>query len=69
MSKEKDYSIESLIIDACDSFDNDLNWGEDGNNYDEYDAVHEIADSALPIYYWDIAQYAAHNSWLMTEKP
>ena len=69
MDKEKDYSIESLIIDACDSFDNDFDWGEDGDNYDEYDVVHEIADNAIPIYYWDIAQYAAHNTWLMTEIP
>ena len=31
--------------------------------------IHEIADSAIPIYYWDIGQYAAHTSWLMTEIP
>ena len=68
-TKEKDYSIESLIIDACDSFDNDFDWGEDGDNYDEDDVVHEIADTSVPIYYWDIAQYAAHNSWLMTVEP
>ena len=36
-SKEKDYSIKSLIIDACDSFDNDFDWGEDGDNYDKDD--------------------------------
>ena len=23
----------------------------------------------MPIYYYDIGQYAAHNSWLMTEIP
>lgn len=68
-TKEKDYSIESLIIDACDSFDNDFDWGEDGDNYDEQDVIHEIADNAVPIYYWDIGQYAAHNTWLMTVKP
>ena len=68
-TKEKDYQLSSLIIDACDSFDNDYDWGEDGDNYDEQEVVHEIADSAIPIYYWDIAQYAAWNTWLMTEKP
>jgi len=31
--------------------------------------IHEIADNAVPIYYYDIGQYAAHNSWLMTETP
>jgi len=69
MSKEKDYSIKSLIRDACDSFDNDFDWGEDGDNYDKDDIVHEVADNAVPIYYWDIAQYAAWNTWLMIEIP
>ena len=69
MSKKEDYSIESLIIDACDSFDNDYDFGEDGDNYDVDDVIHEIADSAVPIYYYDIGLYAAHTSWLMTEIP
>ena len=63
-TKEKDYQLSSLIIDACDEFESE--WDGDG---DEWDLMHEIADSALPIYYWDIAQYAAHNTCLMTEKP
>ena len=62
--KEKDYQLSGLVIDACDVFD------EEAEHYDEHDdAVHEIADGAIPIYYWDIAQYAAHNHWLMTEVP
>ena len=69
MDKEKDYQISSLIKDACDSFDNDYDLGEDGDNYDQDDVLHEIADSGVPIYYYDIGQYAAHNSSLMTEKP
>ena len=68
-TKEKNYKISDLIIDACDSFDNDYDWGEDGDNYDEQDTIHEIADSAVPIYYWDIAQYAAWNTILMQEIP
>jgi len=68
-TKEKDYQISSLIIDACDSFDNDYDWGEDGDNYDKDDIVHEVADNAVPIYYWDIAQYAAWNTGLMQEIP
>ena len=69
MSKKEDYSISSLVIDACHSFDNDYDWGEDGDNYDQDYVVHEIADSAVPIYYYDIGRYAAHTSWLMTEIP
>ena len=68
-TKEKDYQISSLIIDACDSFDNDYDWREEGDNYDVDDTIHEIADNAVPIYYWDVAQYAGYNHWLMTEIP
>ena len=68
-TKENNYQISDLISDACDSFDNDYDWGEDGDNYDEQDIVHEVADNAVPIYYWDIAQYAAWNTELMTEIP
>ena len=63
-TKEKDYQISSLISDACDTYDEEI------EHYDnEDDGIHEIADGAVPIYYWDIAQYAAWNTWLMTEKP
>ena len=64
MSKKEDYSIKSLIIDACDTYDEQI------EHYDnEDDAIHEIADGAIPIYYYDIGRYAAHTSWLMTEIP
>ena len=67
MSKDN-YSIKDLISDACDSFDEE--WDEiKKGHYDSDETIHEIADNAVPIYYWDIAQYAAHESWLMTEKP
>ena len=70
MSKDKcGYNLEDLIIDACDSFDNDYDWGEDGDNYDADDVMHEVADNAVPIHYYDIGQYAAHNPYLMTGVP
>ena len=67
-TKEKDYKISDLIEDACDSLDFD--WEEIQNgHYDQDDIIHEIADNAVPIYYWDIAQYAAWNTELMQEIP
>ena len=65
MSRDKNgYRLEDLVIDACDEFD------EQSEHYDEPDeAVHEITDGFVPIYYYDIAKYAAHNHWLMTEVP
>ena len=61
---KKSYELKDLIIDACDTYDEQIE-----HYNDENDAVHEIADGAVPIYYYDIGQYAAHNSWLMTEIP
>ena len=69
MSKDKcGYNLDDLVVDACDSFDNDYDWGEDGDNYDADDVICEIADNFVPIYYYDIGKYAAHNSWLMIER-
>ena len=72
MSK-KTYELKDLIIDACEELDeairlNKIEIDED-EIYDTDDMIHEIADSGVPIYYYDIGQYAAHNSWLMTEIP
>ena len=67
-SKEKDYQLSSLIADACDTYDSD-DYDDMKEGYDEQDIIHEIADNAVPIYYWDIAQYAAWNFKLMTEIP
>ena len=63
-TKEKDYQLSSLISDACDVYDEEIE-----HYSDEQDAIHEIADGAVPIYYWDIAQYAAWNTELMQEIP
>ena len=65
-TKEKNYQISDLIIDACEEYDDLIDEDED---YVDEDIIHEIADNSIPIYYWDIAQYAAHNTWLMTEIP
>tara|TARA_R100000700_G_C3063473_1_gene77124 strand:+ start:215 stop:520 length:306 start_codon:yes stop_codon:yes gene_type:complete len=67
MSKDKNYELKDLIIDACESFDKD--YGDMRMGYDDDEVIHEIADNYVPIYYYDIGQYAAHNSWLMTEIP
>jgi len=67
-SKEKNYELKDLIIDACDSLEDEWESIEKGE-YDLDDMIHEIAGSAIPIYYWDIAQYAARNTWLMQEIP
>ena len=73
------YDMKDLIINACHTFDTEYwediknkeiyNHLKETREYDIDDMIHEIADNAVPIYYYDIGQYAAHNSWLMTEIP
>ena len=67
MSK-KTYELKDLIIDACDTYDSD-DYDDMKEGYDDSDIIHEIADNAVPIYYWDIAQYAAWNTELMMDIP
>ena len=64
-TKEKYYKLSDLILDACDEFDNIMC----DSDSDEDDVIHEIADTSVPIYYWDIAQYVAWNPLLMQEIP
>ena len=53
-----DYSIKGLIENAINIITTDY---DNYKDMDIYDSIHEISDSCLPIYYWDIAQYIAHN--------
>lgn len=40
MSKDKcGYNLDDLVVDACESFDSDYDWGEDGDNYDADDVI------------------------------
>ena len=66
--KEKDYKLSDLIADACDTLDHDWKAIQRGE-YDLLDYIHEVADNAVPIYYWDIALYSAYNHELMQEIP
>ena len=67
-TKEKEYKLSDLIEDACDTLDHDWKAIQRGE-YDLHDTIHEIADNAVPIYYWDIALYSAYNHELMQEIP
>ena len=52
----KNYDLKVLINDTIEEFKTEY------KNYSDIDnAVTEIADSNVPIYYYDLAQYLAHN--------
>ena len=59
-----DYSIDGLIENAIEILEDEY------QDYDDIDnAIHEITDSCVPIHYWDIAQYMAHNFELLHIDP
>ena len=60
-----DYSIEALIENAIDVLKNEYEYDDTDYPIRIDDAIHEIADNEVPIYYWDIAQYMAHNFELL----
>ena len=69
--KEKNkYFIEDLIASACEELEDIIKFEElDINCDDMHDTIHEVADSSVPIYYYDIAQYCRFNTHLLINKP
>ena len=61
-----DYSIKGLIENGINILTEDY---DDYKDMDIDQAVNEISDSCTPIYYWDIAQYIAHNFELIHIEP
>lgn len=68
--KEKNkYYMDDLIESACYELEDIIKSEElDINCDDMQDTIHEVADSNIPIYYYEIAQYCANNTYLLTNK-
>ena len=68
--KEKNkYYMDDLIENACDELEDIIKSEELDINCDDIDdTIHEIADSNIPIYYYEIARYCAVNTHLLTNK-
>ena len=69
--KEKNkYYMDDLIDSACEELEDIIKFEElDINCDDIQDTIHEVADSNVPIYYYEIAQYCAQNTHLLINTP
>ena len=71
--KEKNkYYMDDLIDSACEELEDIIKHEELDINYDVVsidETIQEIADNNVPIYYYDIAQYCAMNTHLISSTP
>ena len=62
MEKTKTYYTEDLIEEAIEELEEQIQWCEkEKEEYDQDDLISEIADNNIPIYTYDLLQYASNN--------
>ena len=62
MEKTKKYYTEDLIEGAIEDLQDRIQWCEkEKEEYDQDDLISEIADNNIPIYTYDLLQYASNN--------
>jgi hypothetical protein len=65
MEKTKKYYTEDLIEGAIEDIQDRIKWIKENEEEDHYekieDCIHEVADNNIPIYTYDLLQYASNN--------
>ena len=62
MEKTKKYYTSDLIDGAIEDLQDNIQWcKEEKEDYEIDDLIHEIADNNIPIYTYDLLQYATNN--------
>ena len=65
---KKTYYTEDLIKSAIEELEERLKWNkENEEDQDTDDLIHEIADNNIPIYTYDLLQYASNNFDLLEQ--
>lgn len=59
-------SLDETIQTAIDDLDE---WLKDNHGLEPHDAIHEIADSSVPVYTYDLMELAMDNFDLVTQEP
>ena len=66
---KKTYYLEDLKEDAIEDLDEAIEYlPKEEETYDIDDLINEIADNNIPIYTYNLLQYASNTLWLATEK-
>tara|TARA_R100001594_G_C3961718_1_gene245580 strand:+ start:39 stop:377 length:339 start_codon:yes stop_codon:yes gene_type:complete len=65
MEDKKTYYTEDLVKEAIEELEDRIKWIKENEEEDHYekieDCIHEIADNNIPIYTYDLLQYASNN--------
>ena len=68
MEKTKKYYTSDLIDCAIEDLQDRIQWcKEEKEDYEIDDLIHEIADNNIPIYTYDLLQYASNNFDLLEQ--
>jgi len=62
MEEKKNYQMQELYDQATDDLDDRIKWcEEEKEDYEIDDLITEVADNNIPIYTYDLLQYASNN--------
>ena len=68
MKDKKTYYTEDLVEGTIEELEDRLKWNkENKEDQDTADLIHEIADNNIPIYTYDLLQYASNNFDLLEQ--
>ena len=62
MEEKKRYETRDLIEGAEEELEEQIKWYEkEEEDYEEHDLIAEVSDNNIPIYTYDLLQYASNN--------